>query len=205
MLKAAFCLLTLSWSIATVAAPPQDSLTYLGPDVGLNLGGSDVLDHNISDGNANTQYIVDAGDGWYFGMHLTQYLWHGPIALRAAVAYDYAGEDPSCLDLERSCLYDMHKTTWDLLLHIDLGDTSSFDLGRTFHRGIVLTSSDDDNRFPQVDFHDAAGWVLQYEHKFSKDPDSYWGIRLTQIMYHTVATGTPANGNSLGMFVGISL
>ena len=178
--------------------------TYLDLDYGVMLGGSDVLDKNISGGNPNTQYIVDAGDGEYFGLHLGRFLENTPVG----VGYQRGGDQPLCLfatitRLYDSCHYDLQRVVSDVFLRYRLDDSSALVFGRTFHRNIILSSSDDANHFPNVDFGNAAGWTLEYERQFSNSPGFHWGIRYTHIVYHTVNTGAFANASSVGMYVGL--
>lgn len=204
------CVVLFLYPFTVKAASPDyaDSSTYLGLDYGVMLGGSDVLDKNISGGNPNTQYILDAGDGEYLELHLGRYLGNSSVGVEAGVGYQTGGDQPLCLfatifELRDPCHYDLQRVVGDVLLHYRLGDFSTLAFGRTFHRNIILSSSDDANPFPNVDFGNAAGWTLEYERRFPNTPGAHWGIRYTHIVYHTVNTGAFANASSLGMYIGL--
>lgn len=182
--------------------------TYLDLDYGVMIGGSDVLDKHISGGNPDTQYIVDAGDGEYFELHLGRFLENTPVGVEAGVGYQTGGDQPLCLfvtifESHDPCHYDLQRVVGDVFLRYRLDDSSALVFGRTFHRNIILSSSDDANRFPNVDFGNAAGWTLEYERQFPNSPGIHWGIRYTHIVYHTVNTDAFANASSVGMYVGL--
>lgn len=202
MLAAALCLCRA----APAAADPdsqlfQDPHTWFGVDLGLALGGSDVLDSSVSHGLAQKSYVLTAGDSEYLGLHLNQDLGRSGFTVRAAAAYGVVGEQSSCLGpYSDSCLYTLQHAIYLGELQYRIDDSWNVGVARVFHRNIVLESHDDGNPFPDVGFKPAAGWALELEHHVG---GAFWGVRITHMIYHTIDTGASANANSVGVYAGI--
>ena len=173
---------TLLVPISAWADDTSPSSTHLTLDAGLAFGGDKLATVYYTNGNSKTLRAGDAIYGAVGFEHDFGVNW----GFKSSLGYSFT----SAVATNGDTTFD--RFPLDLLAVYNSG-RHKFGFGATYHMSPHL---DGNGFFPNVDFDNALGWVLQYQYAMI-------GVRYTNISYHVSGpcAGTCSfSGESLGVF-----